>query len=93
MNSEEAEVIERNRKMGITVRRAPINYVGPSIFDSPAKKKTPRNKYAGESAEDKKKRLSNAAKEWYHSKVAADPSYKEKRRQDAKKWPKKKPVE
>ena len=92
MNSEEAEVIERNRKMGITVRRAPINYVGAEVI--PTKPKRAASKSLTDmTPEEIKKRKAERALLWYHKKVAADPSYKEKRRQDAKKWPKKKPVE
>ena len=95
----DAEIVEKNKRFGITVRRAPVNYAGvkvPVVEFAPAEKKPRRkkiSKYEGETPEEKKKRLSNAAKEWYHNKVAADPSYKEKRRQDAKKWKKKNPSE
>lgn len=95
----DAELVERNKRFGITVRRAPVNYVGakvPVVEFVPTEKKPRRkkiSKYEGETPEEKKKRLSNAAKEWCHNKVAADPSYKEKRRQDAKKWQKKNPIE
>ena len=101
MSEDFDEVSFANKLLGVTVRRAPINYVGE--VTSKADKKLVREKvkherkvrvkkYAGETPEEKKKRLSDAAKAWYHAKVAADPSYKEKRRQDAKKW-KKNPTE
>ena len=101
MSEDFDEVSFANKLLGVTVRRAPINYVGE--VTSKADKKLVREKvkherrarvkkYAGETPEEKKKRLSDAAKAWYHAKVAADPSYKEKRRQDAKKW-KKNPAE
>ena len=98
MSEDFDEVSFANKLLGVTVRRAPINYVGEVTSKADKKlvrekvkheRKTRVKKYAGETPEEKKKRLSDAAKAWYHAKVAADPSYKEKRRQDAKKWHKK----
>lgn len=101
MSDFDDELTIANKLLGVTVRRAPINFVGEIKTKEDKKlvrekvkheRKARVKKYAGETPEEKKKRLSEAAKAWYYAKVAADPSYKEKRRQDAKKW-KKKPTE
>jgi hypothetical protein len=90
----DAELVERNKRMGITVRRAPINYVGDSQPIEPKRKKPARGQDLSHmTPEEIKQRRRERALLWYHNKVAADPTYKEKRREEAKRWPKKSSVE
>ena len=85
----DAELVERNKRFGITVRRAPVNYVGNQHeVIQPVKIKRPRgpNKATADlTPEEIKKRKAERALHWYHERKN-DPELKEKRKAYAKEY-------
>lgn len=88
----DAELVERNKIFGITVRRAPINYVG-EVQPAEPKKRTRSKDLSKMTPEEIKQRKRERALHWYYEKKKSDPTLLERRRQDAKKWHKTKPSE
>ena len=89
----DAEIVEKNKRFGITVRRAPVNYVGVEEAVPTKPRRTSSKALANMTPEEIKKRKAERALRWYYEKKKSDPNLMEKRRQDAKKWHKKKPAE